>query len=129
MTARGKCCGIKEFYLFLWKLPLFRGHAARRAAEGAVFKKGGRLVYCHLGRDYVVNTRDVLGIFNLETTTVSPRGRAFLENVQKNGAVVSVSEALPKSYVLTDEPVETVYLSDLSPAVMERRFARGAAAF
>jgi hypothetical protein len=82
-------------------------------------------VYLHLGRDYVVNTRDVLGIFNLETTTVSPRGRSFLENAQKNGAVVSLSDDLPKSYVLTDAPVETVYLSELSPAVLERRFARG----
>lgn len=29
-------------------------------------------MYIHLGRDYVLNDRDIIGIFNLETTTISP---------------------------------------------------------
>ena len=57
-------------------------------------------MYLHLGRDYVLNSRDIIGIFSLETTTVSPRGRAFLAYAQKNGAVVSLSDELPQSYVL-----------------------------
>ena len=78
-------------------------------------------MYLHLGRDYVLNTRDIIGIFNIETTTVSPRGRAFLEYAQKNGAVVSLSDELPQSHVLADSPVETVYLSQLSSAALRRR--------
>ena len=61
-------------------------------------------MYIHLGRDYVLNDRDIIGIFNLETTTITPRGREFLNYAQKNGAVV-----------------DTVYLSELSPAAMRRR--------
>ena len=68
-------------------------------------------MYIHLGRDYVLNDRDIIGIFNLETTTVS----------QKNGAVVSLSDDLPQCYVLADAPVDTVYLSELSSAAMKRR--------
>ena len=79
-------------------------------------------MYLHLGRDYVLNERDVIGIFNLETTTISPRGREFLNYAQKNGAVVSLSDELPQSYVLADGAVvDTVYLSELSPAAMRRR--------
>ena len=78
-------------------------------------------MYWHLGRDYVLNTRDIIGIFNLETTTVSPRGRSFLEYAQKNGAVVSLSDELPQSYVLADSPVDTVYLSELTSAALRRR--------
>ena len=79
-------------------------------------------MYIHLGRDYVLNDRDVIGIFNLETTTVSPRGREFLNYAQKNGAVVSLSDELPQCYVLADGAVvDTVYLSELSPAAMRRR--------
>ena len=48
-------------------------------------------MYIHLGRDYVLNDRDIIGIFNLETTTITPRGREFLNYAQKNGAVVSLS--------------------------------------
>ena len=61
-------------------------------------------MYVHLGRDYVLNDRDIIGIFNLETTTISPRGREFLNYAQKNGAVVSLSDELPQSYVLADAP-------------------------
>ncbi len=68
-------------------------------------------MYVHLGRDYVLNDRDIIGIFNLETTTISPRGREFLNYAQKNGAVVSLSDELPQSYVLADSPVDTMYLS------------------
>lgn len=78
-------------------------------------------MYIHLGRDYVLNDRDIIGIFNLETTTVSPRGREFLNYAQKSGAVVSLSEDLPQSYVLADAPVDTVYLSELSSMAMKRR--------
>ena len=39
-------------------------------------------MYIHLGRDYVLNDRDIIGIFNLETTTISPRGREFLNYAQ-----------------------------------------------
>ena len=78
-------------------------------------------MYIHLGRDYVLNDRDIIGIFNLETTTISLRGREFLNYAQKNGAVVSLSEELPQCYVLADAPVDTVYLSELSSAAMKRR--------
>ena len=78
-------------------------------------------MYIHLGRDYVLKDRDIIGIFNLETTTVSHRGREFLNYAQKNGAVVSLSDDLPQCYVLADAPVDTVYLSELSSAAMKRR--------
>ena len=79
-------------------------------------------MYIHLGRDYVLNDCDIIGIFDLETTTTSPRGREFLNYAQKNGAVVSLSDELPQSYVLADGAVvDTVYLSELSPAAMRRR--------
>ena len=78
-------------------------------------------MYIHLGRDYGLNDRDIIGIFDLETTTISPRGREFLNYAQKNGAVVSLSDDLRQCYVLADAPVDTVYLSELSSAAMRRR--------
>ena len=79
-------------------------------------------MFIQLGLVYVLNDLVIIGIFNLETTTVSPRGREFLNYAQKNGAVVSLSDDLPQCYVLADAPVDTVYLSELSSAAMNRRF-------
>ena len=80
-------------------------------------------MYIHLGRDYVLNDRDIIGIFDLETTTTSPQGGgSFLNYAQKNGAVVSLSDELPQCYVLADGGlVDAVYLSELSSAAMRRR--------
>ena len=82
-------------------------------------------MYLHLGRDYVLNTRDILGIFDLETTTLTKRWREFLDRAQTDGAVVSLAEDLPRSYVLTDGGLfDAVYLSSLSTAAVARRAQR-----
>ena len=85
-------------------------------------------MYLHLGRDYVVHTGDILGIFDLESTTLTRRGREFLEKAQTQGAVVSLSEDIPRSFVLTDWPTDTVFLSSLSAAALTRRTATFSAA-
>ena len=83
-------------------------------------------MYLQLGRDYVVNTRDIVGIFDLENTSTSRRTRDFLAYAQKNGAVVSLSEELPKSFILTDWPSETtVYTSPVSSVTLGARARRG----
>ena len=84
-------------------------------------------MYLHLGRDYVVNSRDVIGIFDMDTTTISPRGRTFLDYNQKNGAVVALSEDIPHSFLVSSGPLDTVYLSGLSSRALERRLSRGPA--
>ena len=74
-------------------------------------------MYIQSGRDYVLNDRDIIGIFNLETTTVSPRGREFLNYAQKNGAVVSLSDDLPQCYSSGPMPLWTPFIfSELSQA-------------
>ncbi|MFI3168843.1 MAG: DUF370 domain-containing protein [Faecalibacterium sp.] len=81
-------------------------------------------MYLHLGRDYVVNTEDIIGIFDLENTTVSKKTREFLSYAQQNAAVVPLSEDIPKSFIVADAPMDTIYLSSLMPAVLKRRAAR-----
>ncbi len=81
-------------------------------------------MYLHLGRDYVVNSDDIIGIFDLENTTVSKKTREYLAYAQKNAAVVPLSEDIPKSFIVTDVPMDTIYLSSLMPSVLKNRTAR-----
>ena len=83
-------------------------------------------MYLHLGQDTVVNTQDVIGVFDLDTATVAKRTREFLANSEKNKRVVSVSFELPRSFTVCVKPEggnETVYLSPLSPGTLEKRAA------
>ena len=80
-------------------------------------------MYLHLGQSVVVPFRDVVGIFDLDTTTSSIHTRKFLERAEKEGRVVDVSGDLPKSFTVcrTGKGPPTVYLSQLSSATLLKR--------
>ena len=80
-------------------------------------------MYFHAGQDFVLNTRDVLGVFDLETAGASRRTQAFSQTAESEGAVVDLCApgTLPRSFILTDFPDETLYLSQLSPAALKKR--------
>ncbi|HJC53726.1 MAG TPA: DUF370 domain-containing protein [Candidatus Gemmiger stercoravium] len=79
----------------------------------------------HLGQDFVVRDREILGVFDLDTATDAGQKEkltdAFLRRAQREGAVVDVSGAMPKSFVLTDFAGETVYITQLSTGALRRR--------
>ncbi len=58
-------------------------------------------MYLHLGQDTLVNTKDIIGVFDLDTSTVAGDTRAFLAGAEKARKVVNVSMELPKSFVVT----------------------------
>ncbi|MCL2366462.1 MAG: DUF370 domain-containing protein [Oscillospiraceae bacterium] len=79
-------------------------------------------MYLHLGQNVVVSESDVIGIFDLDNTTGSHITRKFLSDAQKDGRVVSVSEELPRSFVVcgTDGLIR-IYLSQLSSQTLMKR--------
>ena len=48
-------------------------------------------MYLHLGQDTVVKMSEVVGIFDLETSTISKITREFLAKAEKSGKVINVS--------------------------------------
>ena len=46
-------------------------------------------MYLHLGQDTIVNERDIVGVFDLDNSTVSRHTRDFLSKAQKEGRVVT----------------------------------------
>jgi len=79
-----------------------------------------------LGNECVVNTKAVVGIFDLETSTINKSTRKLLSIFQKNNDVVNVSEEMPKSFVLcSDEKKQTVYISNISSVTLQKRYLKG----
>ena len=78
-------------------------------------------MYLSIGNDMAVRTSSVIGIFDLDNTTVTKRGREFLSAAEKDGLVVPCDD-LPKAYILTAEyGLNKVYLTSLSSATLEKR--------
>ncbi len=61
-----------------------------------------------LGAGVSVATEDILGIFDMDTATVSPVTKKYLNTAQKNGCVSVVGEELPKSFVVVAPRVRLV---------------------
>jgi uncharacterized protein YktB (UPF0637 family) len=79
-------------------------------------------MYLYLGQNVVVYEDSVIGIFDLDNTTASQITRNFLNNAESNASVITVSEELPKSFVLCDDGDKLqVYLAQLTSTTLAQR--------
>ncbi len=80
-------------------------------------------MYLHLGQDTVIKVDEIVGIFDMETSTISKYTRSYLADAQKAGKVVNVSLEMPKSFVLccNKESNVTVYITQISSATLLKR--------
>lgn len=80
-------------------------------------------MYLHIGGDHVIDRRDIIGVFDIENSTVSNITREYLRNSEKNGRVITIMNDMPKSFIVVDKENKTyVYLSSLAPATLKKRF-------
>ena len=79
-------------------------------------------MYLHLGGDTVIDTENIVAMFDIDACTVSKKTRDFLAAAQKNGEVINVSYELPRSFVVCNDKGKTsVYISQLSTKTLSRR--------
>ena len=78
-------------------------------------------MYLSIGSDLAVRDSSIIGIFDLDNTSTSPRTREFLNHAEQEGQVIPC-DGLPKAFVLTAEyGMERVYLTTLNTATLEKR--------
>ena len=83
-------------------------------------------MYLHLGQNTVVRDKEIIGIFDLDITSQSPRTRKYLNLAEKHGEVIAVTDDIPKSFVVTGRRGrQKVYISQLSTATLLRRSEQG----
>lgn len=83
-------------------------------------------MYLHIGNGKSVKQKDIIGIFDLDTATVSKITKNFINNCQKKGAVTYFDSDLPRAFVLLDENGETkVRLSRISTSGLKIRLESG----
>ena len=91
-------------------------------------------MFLHAGNNKNLRLKNIIGIFDMDTATVSPVTKKFLNTAQKRGEVSIAGDELPKSFVIIaekrrlkpgmkeKEPAETgVVLSQFSPSTLVGR--------
>ena len=80
-------------------------------------------MYLHVGNDIIIKKSEIIGVFDMENTTVSRTGRNFLKKAQNDGIIINATDDLPKTYVLTDNNgMRKVYISSISSNTLLRRY-------
>lgn len=80
-------------------------------------------MYLHLGNGTVVREDELIGIFDLDSTTVSKRTREYLKKSELKGQVTSVGYELPKSFAVcaAKRGQNRVFLSQLLTSTLLKR--------
>lgn len=79
-------------------------------------------MYLHLGGEHVVHTETIIGIFDMDSTTVQKASRQFLTRAEKEKHTINVSYELPKSFILcAEQKKEIVYIAQLAPSTLLKR--------
>ena len=78
--------------------------------------------YLDIGSDTIIFSDDIIGIFDLDKTTVFKSNRNYLSNMEKRGKIISVTDKIPKSFLLCGSKKDSVvYLSNLMPSTIYKR--------
>ena len=60
-------------------------------------------MYLHIGNGQSVKKKDIIGVFDLDTSTVTKTGKDFINKLERKGMVEYSDDDLPRSFVLISE--------------------------
>lgn len=75
-------------------------------------------MFIHLGENTVISDDKIIGIFDMDTSTVNKATRDYLKHAEKSGRAEYVNYDLPKSFIITDDKV---YISPLNTSTLNKR--------
>ena len=79
-------------------------------------------MYLHIGNGKSLKKKDIIGIFDLDTATVSKVTKDFINKKERSGHLVYEDFDLPRSFVLCDgDDGYCVYLSRISSQGLKMR--------
>ena len=84
-------------------------------------------MYVHAGNNRIIRTKDIIGIFDMDTATMEPTTRDYLRAAEKNGRMVNIKEEIPKSFIVAchEKNRDTVYVSQISSSALVGRIHTG----
>ncbi len=75
-------------------------------------------MYIYLGGDTAISTSDIIGVFDMDTSTVNKATRDYLTKAEKEKRVIYVNYELPKSFIVCRDKI---YVCPLNTATILKR--------
>lgn len=77
-------------------------------------------MYIHIGGNIDIDTKDIIGIFDIEKTSVNKDVNNYLSALTKKGRIHYVSYEMPKSFIVCESKV---YITNVSCYTLKKRCA------
>ncbi len=81
-------------------------------------------MYIHIGGDISLLKKNIIAIFDMDNSTTSGWSRQFLQAAEINGSVITVSDELPRTFIVAQagrKKEYSVYISPISSATLLKR--------
>jgi ribosomal protein S8 len=79
-------------------------------------------MFLHIGGDTVIPIKNIIAIFDMDTTKVSKDTKEFLKIAEEEGFIKNISQDLPKSFIITETDKKSkIYLSPISSGTLQKR--------
>ena len=79
-------------------------------------------MYLHLGQNTLVPKKSVVGVFDMDNTTQSKWTVRFLNQAEKEGRLINISDDIPKSFIVCNWGMDVVvYISQISAPTLIKR--------
>ncbi|WP_446898172.1 extracellular matrix regulator RemB [Clostridium sp. LBM24168] len=79
-------------------------------------------MFLHLGENIVVPIKDIIGIFDIETSMYSSDTSQFLRMAEEDGFVQRITKDKPKSFIIAEvDKKSKIYLSPISSSTLTKR--------
>ena len=75
-------------------------------------------MYIYLGGNTAISTSDIIGVFDMDTSTVNKATRDYLTKAEKEKRVIYVNYELPKSFIVC---MDKIYVCPLNTATILKR--------
>ncbi len=79
-------------------------------------------MFLHIGGDVVIPIKNIIAIMDIDKTTISKDTREFLKIAEEEGFIETISNDLPKSFIITEiDKKSKIYLSPISSVTLQKR--------
>ena len=79
-------------------------------------------MYINIGNNIVLKDDEIVGIFDLDSATVSKRTRDFLNRAEKEKRVINIATDIPKTFVVCEKKgLKKVFLTQPSSGTLLKR--------
>lgn len=80
-------------------------------------------MYIHLGNEISLSDKRIIGIFDIENTSLGNDTREYLKKATARKQVVNVSMEMPKSFIVCSDNKsgDTVFISPISVNTLHKR--------